>query len=49
MLTFSLKLNEHDVYTAHKPLHYISLNMATVEMSVNKWENKVTFITYLKK
>ncbi len=27
----------------------ISLNMATGELSVNKWENNVTCVTYLKK
>ncbi len=40
------------VYTVHTmPLHLLpmSLNMGTRELSVNKWENKVTGITSIWK
>ncbi len=45
ILTFSQEIT---IYGAHNKCLPIFLNMGTVELSVNKWENKVTGVIYLK-
>jgi len=36
------------VHTTSRHLLQLSLNMGTGELSVNTWENKATYVTYLK-